>query len=184
MKKLYMAFFYGVFLIGLVAVLPVFGADKVFQDNRFGYTISYPQDWDHGQHSRHIIVFTKKDGADANLPVVGIQNLLSMRAKDGKYKDLDAVLADFENQLRVTKRAEVYPAETFTYSKQGVTLTGKQFMAAYTFKDKNYKQWVIVIPRKGGEIFHAWIYSAPEEQYDKYLATAQAMLDSWVITEH
>jgi len=41
----------------------------------------------------------------------------------------------------------------------------------------------VVIPRKGGEIFHAWVYSAPEDLYEKYLPSAKMMLDSLTMTE-
>lgn len=171
------------FLFSFIIVAPLSAADKVFQESGYGYTINYPQDWGYAKQSAHIIVFTKKEGVDAKVPVVGIQNLLSTKVKDGKHKDVSTVLGDFENQLRITKHAKVYPVQTFSYNKNGSKLTGKQFIAEYILKDKNYKQWVIVIPRKNGEVFHVWIYTAPEEKYDKYSTIAQAMLDSLVITE-
>ena len=163
--------------------LPIFGAERLFQESGYGYTMAYGQDWGYTKRSAHIIVFTMKEGNDANLPVVGIQNLLSTKIKGGKHKDVNAVLTDFENQLRITKYARVYPAETYVYDKKNLKLTGKQFVADYVFKEKNYRQLVVVIPRKNGDIFHAWVFSAPEDLYDKYFPSAKAMLESLVITD-
>jgi hypothetical protein len=177
-----MAFFYSVCMLGF-SLTPLFAAERLFQESGYGYTMAYTQDWEFTKRSAHIIIFTKKEGADANLPVVGIQNLLSAKAKGGKHKDVNAVLADFENQLRITKYARVYAAEPYLYNKKGLRLMGKQFIADYVFRDKNYRQWVVVMPRKNGEIFHAWVFSAPEDLYDRYFPSAKAMLDSLVITE-
>jgi hypothetical protein len=177
------AFFNSVCMLGFLLVAPVFAAERLFQESGYGYTMAYTQDWEFTKRSAHIIIFTKKVGGDANLPVVGIQNLLSTKIKGGKHKDVNAVLTDFENQLRVTKYARVYPAEPYVYNKKGLKLTGKQFIADYVFKDKNYRQWVVVIPRKNGDIFHAWVFAAPEDLYDKHLPSAKVMLDSLVITE-
>jgi hypothetical protein len=182
MKRIYIVLLCCV-LFSTFNVMPLFANDTVFNESGYGYTLTYPNDWMYVKKSPHIILFTKKAETNTNTPVVGVQNLFSIKIKDGKYNDINAVVADFENQLRITKKANVYPVETYTYNKNGVKLTGKQFIAEYAYKDKNYKQSVIVIPRKNGEIFHAWVYSAQSDQYDKYFPTVRTMLDSWVITE-
>ncbi len=170
-------------MVMFLLVSPLFAAEKVFQESGYGFVMNYPQDWEYTKRAGHMIIFTKKGGADANVPVVGVQNLLSTKVKGGKHEDVGAVLADFENQLKITKYARVYPAEPFVYGKKGLKITGRQFVADYVFRDKNYKQLVVVIPRKDGEIFHAWVYSAPEDLYEKYLPSAKAMLDSLTMTD-
>jgi len=181
MKRVCIIFLCSVLFLASMVIAPLLAAENIFKESGYGYTLTYPNDWAYAKKSPHIIVFAKKAGANA--PVVGVQNLLSKKVKDGKYTDINAVAADFENQLRITKQAKVYPVETYTYNKNGVKLTGKQFIAEYIFKNNNFKQLVIVIPRKNEEIFHVWIYSAQAEQYDKYLPTVRAMLDSWIISE-
>jgi len=181
MKRVFVVFLCTVLFITSMIIAPLLSAENTFKENGYGYTLAYPNDWAYVKKSPHIIVFTKK--SVANAPVVGVQNLLSKKINNGKYSNMNAVAADFENQLRATKQAKVYPAETFAYSKNGVKLTGKQFIAEYVFENKNYKQSVIIVPRKNEEIYHVWIYSAQTEQYDKYLPTVKAMLDSWVIAE-
>jgi hypothetical protein len=183
MKRVYTTFYCVVFLFSFVFIATLFAADNVFKERGYGYTLTYPEDWVYVKKSPHVIVFTKKAENNANAPVVGVQNLLSTKIKGGKYNDINAVIADFENQLRITKHAEVYPAEIYTYSKNSVNLTGKKFIAEYIFKDKKYKQLIMAIPRKNGELFHVWIYSAQTDQYDKYFPTVRAMLDSWTITD-
>jgi len=155
---------------------------NMFQEKAYGYTVKYPGNWGYAKRSEHIIVFTKKEGADASTPVIGIQNLNSTKVKEGKHKDVDAVIEDFTNQLKITKHAKVYVSEPYVYNKNGLKLSGKQFLAEYTFNNKNYKQWIIVIPRPDGQLFHTWIYSSPADQYDKYMGTAQAMLETFTIT--
>jgi hypothetical protein len=145
--------------------------------------MTYPQDWSYVKKSLDEVVFTKKPGADANAPVVSVQNLYSTKAGNGKFEDINDVIKVFENQLRTTQHAKVYPAEAYTYDKKGVKLTGKQFIAEYILEDKNYKQLMIAVPRKNGEVFHVWTYSAQADQYDKYFPKLKKMLDSWVIAE-
>jgi hypothetical protein len=183
MKRIYSALLCGVLFLSLILIAPLFAADNVFKEKGYGYTINYPQDWVYVKKSLHEIVFTKNTKADASTPVVGIQNLYSTNVKGGKFKDIKDVVTVFENQLKITKNANVYPVETYIYDKNGVKITGKQFIAEYVYKNNNYKQLVIVIPRKSEELFHVWIYSAQAEQYDKYFPAVRTMLDSWIITE-
>jgi hypothetical protein len=53
----------------------------------------------------------------------------------------------------------------------------------YVMAGERYKQWVIVIPRPKGDIFHTWFYTSPINQYNDFFNIAKAMLDSWTITE-
>jgi hypothetical protein len=183
MKRIHIIFLSVVLFLGFMFTAQLSAADKMFKESGYGYTLTYPEDWVYSKKSPHIIIFTNKTETNERTPVIGVQNLFSKKIKGGKYGDMNAVIADFENQLKITKHANVYPVEIYTYNKNGVKLSGKQFMAEYVYKNSNYKQWIIVIPRKNGELFHVWIYSAQAEQYDKYFPTVRTMLDSWVIVE-
>ena len=154
---------------------------KLFQEKGFGYSIQYPADWIYRKQDSHILLFSRKDVAEKYVPIVGIQNLLSTKAKDGKYPNLMAVIEDFQNQIKITKHAKVFPPEPFIYNKRGLRLSGQQFIAEYNYRGVNNKQYLVAIPRLNGDIFHVFIYSAPENQYDIYFDTAKAMLDSWII---
>ena len=183
MKRIYVNFIYTAVFSVLIIFTPLFAAGSVFNEKAYGYTMHYPGDWTYVKKSLHEIIFMKKTGADLKTPVVGIQNLNSTKLKEGKFKDIDSVIEVFENQLKVTKHASIYPVETYVYDKKGKKVSGKQFIAEYVFKNNSYKQLVIVIPRTNGELFHVWIYSALTEQYDKYFSVIKKMLDSWTMTE-
>lgn len=63
------------------------------------------------------------------------------------------------------KRGRRSTSHSFGWRKEGGTL----------------RQWRMVIVRSNGNIFHAWAYAAPIEQYDLYLPIAKAMLASWTL---
>ena len=189
MKKIFSILFFVIILSGLVFVQPALSQDaatvakelKIFNEKGFGYSIQYPANWVYNKQAAHILLFSRKEGADKYVPIIGVQNLLSTKAKGGKYQSTSAVIEDFQNQLRITKHAKVFPAEPFIYNRNDLKLSGQQFLAEYNYKGANYKQFLVVLPRANGDIFHIFIYSTPAEQYDKYLGTAKTMLGSWII---
>ena len=190
MKKICNILFFVIILSAFVFIQPALSQGaakttkevKIFQEKGFGYSIQYPADWIYNKQAAHVLLFSRKDGVDKYIPIIGIQNLLSTKASGGKYQSVSAVIEDFQNQLKITKRAKVFPAEPFIYNRNDLKLEGQQFLAEYNYNGKNSKQWLIVLPRPSGDIFYVFIYSAPIEQYDKYYGSAaKAMLDSWII---
>ena len=189
MKKICNIVFFVIILSAFVFIQPALFKDtanaanelKIFQEKGFGYSIQYPADWIYQKQAAHILVFSRKEGADKHVPIVSIQNLLSTKIKGGKYQSISAVIEDFQNQLKITKQAKVFPAEPFIYNRNDLKLAGQQFLAEYNYEGKNNKQFLVVVPRAGGDIFYVFTYSTPIEQYDKYFDTAKAMLDSWII---
>lgn len=154
---------------------------KNFNEKGFGYSIQYPADWIYNKQAAHMLLFSRKEGTDKYIPIVGIQNLLSTKSKDGKYQNTAAVIEDFQNQLKITKHAKVFPSEPYIYNRNNLKLSGQQFLAEYNYRGANLKQYLVVIPRANGDVFHVFIYSTPVDQYEKYLDRAKAMLDSWII---
>ncbi len=189
MKKIFTATLFIMILVTFVFIQPSMSQDaskstkgvKIFNEKGFGYSIQYPADWVYNKQQAHILLFSRKEGADKYVPIVGIQNLLSTKSRGGKFKNTSAVIDDFQNQLKITKHAKVFPAEPYVYNRSNMTLAGQQFVAEYNYKGVNNKQYLVVLPRINGDVFHVFIYSAPADQYEKYLDTAKAMLDSWII---
>jgi hypothetical protein len=187
MKRIIIVFFCIAFVLS--SVITIYGAvtgkvlGKVFKEKGFGYTIEYPADWIYTTQSAHTVIFSGKKETEAYYSTVSIQNLLSTKHKEGQYKDVDAIIEEYEKQLKTAQDARIYHPEPFVYKKDVVTLTGKQFMAEYTLRGERYKQWMIIILRNDGEVFHTWFYISPVKRYDTYLGIAKAMLDSWVILE-
>ncbi|MCX5815919.1 MAG: hypothetical protein NTX75_06695 [Proteobacteria bacterium] len=155
---------------------------KLFQEQGAGYVIEYPYGWTYVK-SGITVVFSGLSGTKAYFSTVSIQNLLSTKAKAGKYQDVDAVIGDFLNQLKTAKEFKRSNIEPFPYSKGSVHLMGKQFVGEYWRDGERFRQWIIVLPRPKGEAFHAWFYTSPITQYDEFLGTAKIMLNSWIIVE-
>jgi hypothetical protein len=157
--------------------------ENIFQEKGFGYTIRYPADWVYAKSSPYIVIFSGQEGTDAFYSTISIQNIASKK-RGGKYENIDSFVADLKNQLITSaKNTKIYKEKPLAYEKNWVKLTGKEFVAEYIRQGEHFKQWVIVIKRDSGEIFYAWIYTAPENLYNSYLPVAEAMLDSWTIIE-
>lgn len=153
---------------------------NTFKDQGLGYSISYPNDWTYAYQAPHIVVFSARKGPHGGA-LISLRNLNSTKTPGGKYKDSDAVLEALMNQLKRAKDVILYEPEPFLYNKGGIKLTGTQVTAEYSIKGEKYKQWVVVLPRAGGDVFHMWSLVAPAKSYDAVSQAARAMLNSWVI---
>ena len=105
----------------------------------------------------HIVVFSAKKGAVGEA-TISIRNFNSTMTSGGKYKDIDSVIDSLLNQLKTTKNVKVYDPEPYTYSEGQMTLTGKQLVTEYSLQGEKYKQWVVVLPRVTGDVFHVWSF--------------------------
>ena len=157
--------------------------ENVFQEEGFGYTIRYPGDWLY-ETSGYTVIFSGSEGTAAYYSTVFIQNLGSTQM-GGIYENVDSVISDFKQQLTATdENIKVYNEKAFVYvMEDGEELTGKQYIVEFAHQGENYKQLRIVLPRSGGNLFYAWDYTSSIDDYDIYLGVAEAMLDSWIITE-
>jgi hypothetical protein len=183
MKKVLTLIFCAVFM--LVLAWAVTGeaqgnGGNTFKDPSLGYTISYPSGWTYAYQAPHIVIFSVRKATNEGA-TISLRNLNSTKVPGGKYKDNDAVLEALMNQLRKAKDVIVYEPEPFLYNKGQVRLTGKQVTAEYTIKGEKYKQWVVVVPRAEGDVFHMWSLVAPAKSYDAVLQAARTMLSSWTI---
>jgi len=155
---------------------------NTFKEQSLGYGMSYPGNWVYTFQAPHIVVFSAKNGAVGEA-TVSVRNLNSTLVPGGKYKDVDAVIDSLLNQLKRTKNVIVYNPEPYVYSKGQVNLTGKQVVAEYTLQGEKYKQWVVVLPRAAGDVFHLWSFVSQARTYDHNLGTARAMLNSFTIIQ-
>lgn len=159
---------------------------NVFQEEGFGYTIRYPGDWLYEyKGSGFTVMFSGKEGTAAYYSAITIQNLASTQMEGGIYENVDSVIGDFKQQLTATgENIKVSNEKAFVYAMEGgEELTGKQYTVEFAHQGGNLKRLRIVVPRSGGNLFYAWAYTSPLEEYGTYLGVAEAMLDSWVITE-
>ena len=191
MKKTFAICFCLVFILTLVVIADLQAGEfqksapvtKVFQETGYGYSIWYPSDWALFKQPGQTVVFSGSTGTRAYYSTVSIQNLRSTKLSEGKYKDTDGVIDDLRNQLKNAKEVKMSDVETVQYMKDNLKLTGKQFIAEYSMEAERYRQWIVVFPTPSGEIFLAWFYTSPIDQYNDFLDNAKAMMDSWTIRD-
>ncbi|MRR16291.1 MAG: hypothetical protein EG826_07525 [Deltaproteobacteria bacterium] len=189
MKQYFRIGFYFVLILGFAvsahtqaAASGKINLAKIFKEPGFGYTIDLPPDWVYDIQPGKTIVFSGPSGTKAWFSTVSIQNLRSVKS-GGKYADVNALINEFKAQLRAAGDTKFSDEEIVYYRKNNTSLQGKQFMAEYTTDKTRFKQWLIIIPRSNGDLFHAWFYTSPINQYNDFLDIAKAMLDSWMLIE-
>lgn len=157
---------------------------KTFQQQGFGFTISYPADWTYQTQEPVTVLFVGKD-KDSTQPTVAVQNLNSTKISGGKYTSMEGIMTDMESQLKIKalKDVKVFPSQQYVYGKKGEKIAGKQFVIEYTIQGEKFKQWVVIVPRKDKSIYHAWFYTAPLAKYDTSMAVAKRMLGSFTLME-
>ncbi|MBI2252101.1 MAG: hypothetical protein HYU63_05085 [Armatimonadetes bacterium] len=155
---------------------------NVFRDKGLGYQIGYSVDWIYEKPSNYQIVFSGKKDTPAYYSTVSIQNIASKKT-GGKYESISPLINVLKNQFKTSaKNTKIYNEKTFIYTmKNGIKLTGREFIIEYTRQGENFKQWEIVVPRVGEEIFYVWAYTSPVDQYNTWFNIAKEMLNLWVI---
>jgi hypothetical protein len=162
---------------------PQIALGNTFQESGFGYTVKYPGDWVYTKPSQYTVVFSGKEGTDAYYSTVSIQNIAPSKA-GGKHQDVDSLVKSLKDQITTgTENGKISDEKAFDCSAEGEKLTAKGFKAEYARQGENFKQCVVVVQRADGKAFHIWSYTSPAVQYDTFLSTAQAILDSWAITK-
>ncbi|MDR2017941.1 MAG: hypothetical protein LBQ00_03550 [Syntrophobacterales bacterium] len=155
---------------------------NTFKGQNLEYNVSYPNDWVYTFQAPYIVVFSAKKVASGEA-TISIRNLNSTLVAGGRFKDVDSVIDGLLNQLKTTKDAVVYDPELYIYSEGQTKLTGKQVVVEYILQGEKYKQWVVVLPRVAGDVFHVWSFVSKAKSYDANLVIAKAMLNSFTIIQ-
>jgi len=157
-----------------------------FSEASAGYVMSYPADWmfEKPGASWDTVVFSGKEGTDSYRATVNIQNILT-KSNGGEYATATELMANLKSQFsKMDTNVKVIDEQPLSYmTKKGQTLNGDQVLVQYSVKGEAFQQWQIVIPSADGKYFHAIAYTAPVSIFTKYLATAQAMIQSWSMNE-
>ena len=161
--------------------------DLLFDGKDVGYTMAYPSDWivERPDPKSSVVMFSGKQGTEAYDATVNIQNLMTTKT-GGKYTDADSVVKDMQNQVKAGATDVKYPMETrdVSYTTQkGTELKGKQFVVEYTRDGKTNRQWQVILPRPEGGYIYMLAFTAPVSIFDKYSDLAQAMIQSWNLSE-
>jgi hypothetical protein len=152
-----------------------------FSDREAGYAIAYPADWIAERASADVSAFSGREGTAAARATVTIQNVQPPQAKSPHHA-LAQVMEAIRSQLTAGATNIRYLGEgIFTYSKAGLTLEGHQVLLSYNRDGERVRQWTVVLPRPRETTVHVWSYASPEDSYETYRPTADAMLKAWTI---
>ncbi len=150
------------------------------QDSR--YTMKYPGNWEYEKAGDGTVIFSGKRGTTAYFSTVNIQTVLTKKT-GGDFSTVKQFMADIKHQA-VSQSPGVKFLESGPFEiteKNGKKDKGEYTVFSYTYKDKEFKQWQIVILRSDAQVFYAWAYTSPIAQYPNDLVVAKKMLESWII---
>ncbi|MBF0561584.1 MAG: hypothetical protein HQL37_06085 [Alphaproteobacteria bacterium] len=157
--------------------------ESVFAGRGVGYSIHYPKAWRVTRPGGYTVVFGGAPDTVAYYTTVSIDNRLSPRPDDIRL-GAAAIMAQYTQELAtLAHESKVLLKAPFFYRKDLVRLEGYQTVAEFSGTAERMRQWVVVLPRRSGTVVHVWIFTAPTAEFDHALPTAQAMLDSWKISD-
>lgn len=164
------------------AAVPPWGEETTrFSDPTFGYSIEYPAQWVLSKPSPFTLVLNGPQGSDAAEATIGIQNVKPNDAQ-GPEEAVAAALNDLKTGLAAgTEDLSIISEGLLTYSKNGLTLQGHQFVATFSQGGRRFTQWTMIVPRPVEAVAHVLSYFSPEPHFQSFLPIAQAVLLSWTI---
>ena len=148
---------------------------NIMQESGLGYTIKYPTDWTYKRNPNDSIVIMQS--AESIDPLIQIQ-----KYKTGEQYNLaqDAIDAWKNAAKELAPKTEFFAEKDYIVTMtDGTQLNGKQIVS--NSPELGLHQKMIVIPNKAGNTIYQWTFVATSANYNKYLKTANAVLDSWEI---
>ncbi|MDA8637891.1 hypothetical protein N9L49_04675 [Rhodospirillales bacterium] len=151
-------------------------AMRVFSESGYGYRVAYPTDWNLEKMSAFTNVISGQKGTDAYEAMVTMQNV---KPTDGNGDVAQSAFANLKNSLASQAKNVAFMGEKpVTYTKNGLTLTGRQFVANYEHAGRAFRKWALVLPRPEGDVAHIWSYTAPLDKFETYRPIAEGILNS------
>jgi hypothetical protein len=151
-------------------------AMRVFSESGYGYRVAYPTDWNLEKMSAFTNVISGQKGTDAYEAMVTMQNV---KPTDGNGDAAQSAFANLKNSLASQAKNVAFMGEKpVTYTKNGLTLTGRQFVANYEHAGRAFRKWALVLPRPEGDVAHIWSYTAPLDTFETYRPIAEGILNS------
>ena len=117
-----------------------------FVTGTLGYAIDYPRDWTVDRPSESVVVFGGEEGSEQYFNTVTIQNIAPDAAGDPRQA-VTAVMSDLKAAFSTHAEDVQFMDEgQYVYDRDGVRLTGLQFLVTYSCGGYRFKQWTIVMP--------------------------------------
>lgn len=154
---------------------------KVFSESGYGYQVAYPSDWNLEKMSAFTNVISGRKGTAAYDAMITMQNV---KPSETAGDPAQSAFTDLKSSLTSQALNVAFMGEKpVTYSKNGVTLTGRQFVANYEHGGRAFRKWALVLPRPDGQVAHIWSYTAPLDSFETYRPIAEGILNSLKIDD-
>ena len=147
---------------------------KLFSSPELGYSIRYPSNWVYEKVSPFALVFSGREGTDAYLATVSVQNVQAGATERASRE----IMSNLKAQLAKDATEVSYFGEGPISLKEAGG-KGVEFLVTYKKNGRGFRQWSIIIPRPSGAVAHIWTYSAPVERFERYRKIAETMFRSW-----
>ncbi len=146
------------------------------------YTIDYPANWDVDASEKGTVIFSGPKNTPSFYSTINIQTVLTKNS-GGEYKTIKLFMDDIKHQaMAQSPNTKFLESGSFNVKDvKGIDLKGAYMLFTYSYKNVVFKQWQIVVLRNDNQVFYAWAYTSPMDQYTNDLPTAKRMLASWAI---
>lgn len=145
-----------------------------------GYSLKYPGNWIATNPSPSTVYFSGPQGAETYYTLIGVRTLRPQvkGPADAVRKILGSIKAEIKAAAKNLKSLGEGP---YQFKGKGFTLPGREIIVSYHLHNQEYRKWMLVVPSGVGDTVLAWSFTAPVYLFDKHLATARKVRDSWYI---
>lgn len=154
---------------------------NVYQNERYSFTINYPDNWDYRLPNNKSIIFSDKSMSAPMASTFAIKPVLH-QGLNGKYKSVNDLMTVVMNNIN-TKAKQVSLVERGRINlpvSHGERLDGRYMIVSYTYQGQPYKQMEVVYYLTEDRALYAIEYQAPAAQFDATLPIAKAMVQSFI----
>jgi hypothetical protein len=149
--------------------------ERTFRERGLGYVMKYPQDWKVDLTADFVATFEPAFASDAAEGMVIVRNIQAASAEQVE-EDLIA------QYIALSTLSSYRDQEDYVYTLEGeVDLAGRELIIEYPENGREWRQWVVIIPRRGQELVHVWSYANTIDEYRDHLPLAEAMFATWEI---
>jgi hypothetical protein len=155
---------------------------KLYDSKDSHYAIKYPASWEYDASDKGTVIFSGRPGSPSYYSTINIQTILTKKT-GGEYATVKQFIADIRKQASAqSKGVKFLENGPITLPQtNGDKMSGEYLIFSYQYHGMAFKQWQIVVLRNDAQVFYAWAYTAPLEQYDVDLSIAKKMLESWSV---
>ncbi len=139
-----------------------------------GYTLTLPKSFT-VEHPDKYSTTAYGTGAEDKEVTIDIQKIILI--------DPAVELDKLKNQFKQIDPNNKFGNETdYTYTfADGTSVLSKSVLVTFKQDNKDYKQWVLLVPNTKTGILYFWTYTTPVSLFEKYITLAQDIAKAWDI---